>query len=657
MKVLRLSFFLFLAVTWNCLAQDKESRRPWQEVRDQQPAGVHLTMTLPKTHYHLGEVITATLKFSNETAAVYHLAGPSGGRSGRVQDVAFRAKAEDGSFVSDPLQWYLENHFLMGGGGGTAKRLGDWEFSLAANQWLQFDKPGTYQLYAWTSCLAVGERYKGGGKLPIRAELVSDPVTITIEPMTAGEEKKIIDEAVQVLNAPRQPGRFDPAFDAMERLRFLQTPAASDVLLQYVDAPYSGEAWFAFFGRPNYAAAAAHILALVQEGRLGLSEGLLYLYSTLKSGSFRDLLVEGSGQRPDLAAREELYLAARQVIERGGSSPAFFADLFSWYQRNPKDLEIRSLLIRRQLELPQKQIDLAFGDEPWRMREEGLLREKDFLPLIRELAKPGKHSPNALEALAKLAPEEAKPVIVEDIRLNRPVYQPPPNVDPGNRDFRGLAALPDRELPELDAPLRERLARDSQDGPGLEATMLLVDRYATKALLPDVLRFFHGKEGHWQCVLQAATLRYWIRCDRMAGLESLERALGKNGPNDTGCYRMVLTDVLGKNWVDEATPLVLRALNNDDPEVVRDAVRLLEAHGGPETVEMIIAKIEAAAADLPEDSKRRDQRLPLSRSLIRSLLDNKRWTLTHAQLERLQKLTTERMLQDQLKRMLQQSDK
>jgi len=657
MKVFQLSFFLFLAVAWNCLAQDKESRRPWQEVRDQQPAGVHLTMTLPKTHYHMGEVITATLKFSNETAVVYHLAGPSGGRSGRVQDVAFRAKAEDGSFVSDPLQWYLENHFLMGGGGGTEKRLGDWGFSLAANQWLQFERPGTYQLYAWSSCLSAGERYKPGEKPPARVELVSDPVTITIEPLTAEEEKKIIDEAVQVLKGPRQPGRFDPAFDAMERLRFLQTPAAGDVLLQYVDASYSGEAWFAFLGRPNYAASAAHILALVQEGHLGLSEGLLYLYGTLKSGSFRDLLVGGSGQRPDLAAREELYLAARGVIEQGGSSSAFFADLLAWYQRNPQDPQIRSLLIQRQLELPQKQIDLVFGDDVWRMEDKGLLVEKDFLPLIRELAKPESHLPNALEALAKLAPEEAKRIVVEDVRLNRPVYQPPPNVYPGNRDFRALAALPDRELPELDAPLRERLARDSQNGPGLEATMLLVDRYATKALLPDVLRFFQGREGHWQCVLQAAVLRYWIRCDRVAGLESLERALGKNGPDDTGCYRMVLTDVLEKNWVDDAMPLVLGALNNDDPEVVRNAVKLLEAHAGPETAEKIIAKIEAAAGDLPKDSKRRDQQLRLSRSLIRSLLENKRWTLTHAQLERLQKLTTERMLQDQLKHMLEQSAK
>jgi len=86
-------------------------------------------------------------------------------------------------------------------------------------------------------------------------------------------------------------------------------------------------------------------------------------------------------------------------------------------------------------------------------------------------------------------------------------------------------------------------------------------------------------------------------------------------------------------------------------------VKLLEVHAGPETAEKIISKIEATVGDLPKDSKRRDQRLRLSRSLIRSLLDNKRWTLTHAQLERLQKLTTERMLQDQLKHMLEQSAK
>lgn len=653
-----------------------EKQLSWQEVRDQQPPGVRLTMTLPKTRYHLGEVITATLKFSNDTEEIYHLSGPSGGRAGRVSDVAFRAQAEDGSFVGDPLEWYMANRLRMGGGGGTQKMLGDWEFSLAANQWLQLQKPGIYRLYAWSSCLTPGTREAPYKKQVPPVQLVSDPITVTIEPLTPEEEKKIIDEAVGVLDAPPQGGRFDPAFDAMERLRFLQTPAATDVLLQYADARYGDQARMALVGRPNYAASAEHILASVREGRLGLNDGLLYLYEDLSQGSFLELFQEArqraqavpASPRPTPAedkkehypkfgdlpppspANEKLFAAAREAVERGERNEAYFADLLTLYRRDAHEPTIRALLIQHQLELPAKLIDFVFGDDYWRSNESELLVEKDFLPLIREQARPERHSVKALAALAKVAPDEARPIIVEDIRLNRPVYRVRPNVVRTNPDLHALIALPDRELPELDSALRERLQMNPDDQPGLESTMLLVDRYATKALLPDVIRLYQANEGHWQCVLQAAALRYWIRCDRAAGLEALRRALEKDGPGETGCYRVVLTDVLEKNWVDEALPLVLAATTHRQPETVESAVRLLKVHAGPEAAESVVAAVERFAAQHPSGATYEERQILGAPSrLTRSLLEQKQWTLNRAQLERLLWVCAEPALQKQLK--------
>jgi hypothetical protein len=650
MRILLFSLVLLLATGQACRAQDETPPPSWQTVRNHQHAGVHLLLALPKIHYYMGEVITATLTFSIESKDPYFLSGPSGGRSGRVNDVAFRGEGDDHRPIPDPLEWYLKNHFLMGGGGGTQKRLGPLEFSLAANQWLQFERPGTYQLYAWSSCLVPGVRGSVYDQRPPRVELVSDPVTITIEPLPGEAEKKIIEEATQALNKQREVGRFDLAFDALERLRFLQTPAASDALLQFVDVGGS-ETSLAFYGRPNYAASAAHILTLVQEGRLGLSENLLYLYSGLKSGSFLDFVSGDDAMQPGRLAREELFAAARRVIEKGGQNEAFFADLIAWYRRNPQDPAIRSLLIQRQLELTQTQIDAVFGERF--TTEKHLLAEKDFLPLIRELSKPERHNPVALKALAKLAPEEAKPIILEDIRLNRPVFIPPPKTVYPNRDFLAFAALPDRELPELDPILREKLPPPPYDEDILETTMLLIDRYASKALLPDVLHIYETREGHWPCAFQSAVLRYWIRCDAAAGLEGLRQALGKNAPDETGCFRFVLTDVLQKAWVDEALPLVLSATTHEDLDVVRGAIALLEAHAAPESVEQIIVAIERIAAKpLPDGIAARHVQSYVPRGLTTSLLDNKRWTLTHPQIERLLKVATDPMLQTRLKSLL-----
>ena len=73
MRVPHFSLALFLATAWTGLAQDSKGAGPvkgsglfkwepgpapfaelWRTVRDQQPAGLHLTLTLPKTHYYLG---------------------------------------------------------------------------------------------------------------------------------------------------------------------------------------------------------------------------------------------------------------------------------------------------------------------------------------------------------------------------------------------------------------------------------------------------------------------------------------------------------------------------------------------------------------------------------------------------------------------------
>jgi hypothetical protein len=644
--------------TMRVVSVAEEQPPSWQDVRDKQPAGVHLVMTLPKTRFHMGEVITATLSFEYDDKEAWHFSGPSGGRSGRVTDVAFRGQGEDGAPIPDPLDWYFKNDLLMGGGGGTQKKLEPGKFSLAANQWLQFEKPGSYKLYAWSSCLTPGERKPPDEPQNQPAELVSDPVTITIDPLTADEEQRIIAEAMQVLAGPEQGGPFDPRFDAMERLRFLQTPAARDALLQLVDGRYREEAEMAFYGRPDYAGSAAHILTLVRAGRLGLSDGLLYLYGKLKSGGLGDLVGGTASQRPYETAQNELFAAAQEVIEAGGVSEAFFADLFAWFRRDPHDPKIRLLLIERQLELPQRQIDMAFGRDIWRFQDKEILAEKDFLPLIRELAKPERHNLKALAALATLAPDEARPIIVDDIRLDRPVYIPSVREFARNVDFRAFTVLPDRELPELDAILREKLARDPTNGYPLEGTMMLIDRFATKALLPDVVRVYQTNEGHWQCALQTAALRYWVRCDPAAGVEAVGRALKRNGAGETGCYHTVLTDVLEKAWVDEALPIVLEATSNVDPEVVGCATRLLLAHAGPEAVEKVVIAIEREAAILSPDAPANRQHkfvVPYDwnpNSLTNLLLGNNRWTLTRPQLERLLKVATDPALQAKLKSLL-----
>jgi len=609
-----------------------------------QPPGLRLTLTLPKTRYYVGEVISAKLAFSNDSKVPYHLWIGAYDRSGRILDIGFRAEGEDGLPLPDPLEWYFQHFLGVCGGIGNDKNLGTWEISLRANQWVKFEKPGKYKLSAWSSRVQPGDVDVPYEKQLPAVQLVSDPVTITVDPLSAEEEKAVIQRAQQDLSKPHKPGSNEAAVEAVERLRFLQTPASCDALLPFIDSPYGSEAMLGLCEWPDYGALTRKILAAVREGKLGLSDNLLSLYVSMKMGA-NMIRIDPPDARP-AALRDELKNAARDATEEDGAGDVFFDNLLTLFRGDPKEPKIRAIMIKRQLDLPQKQIDEF-------LKENASLVDTDFLPLVREQVKPDKHNPYALAALAAIAPDEARPIVIADIKRSHAIYIPTDHVFRPDMDFFALEALPDREMPVLDPILREKLPRQPYDQDSLEATMVLIERYATKALLPDVVGLYKVDEGNWQCVLQAAALRYWIRCDPASGVEALGRALKRDGEHDTGCFRDVITDVLQKAWVNEALPLVLAATRNKDLMVIRSAATLLEAHAGPEAIDTVIAAIEQIASrPLPVKGYERERLLYEPRGLTDLLIQSKRWKLTHPQLERLQKVAADENLKERLNSML-----
>lgn len=218
------------------------SDQVWQTIRRQQPAGLLMSLSLPKTRYHLGEPIPATLIFGSDSKDPYYTWIGTYDRSGRISDIVFHAEDEHGAPVEDPLDYYFHHFVTMGGGMGNNEDLGFWRITLTANQWLRFKKPGTYRLYATSSRVRPGHKDDRHDVPPPSIELVSDPIKITIDPLSAEEEKAIIIEATQVLGAPHSRGWDETAFAAVQRLRFLQIPGANEALLPLVDSPWGYEA-------------------------------------------------------------------------------------------------------------------------------------------------------------------------------------------------------------------------------------------------------------------------------------------------------------------------------------------------------------------------------------------------------------------------------
>jgi hypothetical protein len=368
-------------------------------------------------------------------------------------------------------------------------------------------------------------------------------------------------------------------------------------------------------GAPDPAAEAPLLLQAALRPELAVTPNIVWSYWILRQYPFV------TAREPNAAptqfheeqdrARAEFLAAVRGALDtkQGGARAT---TLLTLLMENPHDPELRARLVAQNKDLTRAQITEIVN------RWENL-GGKDFLPIIRVAAQPPLASAPALGLLATLAPEEARALIVQDLARDKPLY-----IDRGQGRYatKPLERLPDRELPELDAVFRRKLRTHDAD---LFSIMPLVARYATTNLLSDVVAVYKGAEGRWACDIEAAVLQYWIRCAPAEGLEAMAAALKSRAT--TGCYHSVLSAVLLENWTDQALPIVLAALQDQDADVVDSASRVLERHAPSDVAPQVTAAIRRLL-EAPIEARQFRWR---AQSMSNLLLESKRWHLSQEQ--------------------------
>jgi hypothetical protein len=161
--------------------------------------------------------------------------------------------------------------------------------------------------------------------------------------------------------------------------------------------------------------------------------------------------------------------------------------------------------------------------------------------------------------LLEVKPEAVRPLILQDLRRPNPLFA-----------MCVLRALPDKELPELDYILLAHLNNRRDD---IERAALIIERYASPRIMAQVIAFYHSSETGWECSIQTAVLRYELKYDRPAGLEAIEKAA--NFRKTTCCYKTVLGETLHDSLDRGSEKLVLKYVNDPDPQVASDARTLL----------------------------------------------------------------------------------
>ncbi|HEX7721608.1 MAG TPA: hypothetical protein VF397_05580 [Pyrinomonadaceae bacterium] len=642
-----------------------------RELLAKNPDGLSLTLQLKnkQNQFHPGEIIPLELRFTSSLPNTYVLDNAGCDRSGRLDiDTFVVDRTEDGI---DPLHDYYAGG-LFGFMGGGLRGIGALDntpklVNYDLNEWLRFDKPGKYRLYVVSGRITKGKPYHSDNT-PVTP--TSNLVEFEIVPRDPEWEKQTLASAAKLIDSSAKPRGYpnEAGHAGCRMLRFLGTEGAIKETIRRFrgeDQTCDFEYDFGLIGTPHREFARAEMEAALDNPDQPITgyflNALTFLaflrdhQTALPQFPFNDEAAkkawqaESAERRHSFDAIKQKYLThlARAVRLKQQSAGAISLETLLQTRTAGSQIDEATRndfavsMARVFFDLPVER-QRALIEYQWNM-----ISNPAMLPVLRQLYE---HPPDMREFPApfpglavlriyQLAPDEGRQLILDEIK--RPKLRVKIPI---------LGLLPDKELPQLEDTIVERAI--SQDDETADA---LIARYVSAAALPRVRAGFENRIGELACANQASLISYFRRADQKFGLEMIRRALRSR--KHTRCYPNVLTDAAGETITPEFEALAAEYLNDDDPEVVFSAVRVLCQHGSiankpkiKAAIKQVIDQLRAAKVD-PEASSSRGGPFPgyLVESLLRTYALAIPWFTTKDEFKELQELCLTRQCPQQLK--------
>ncbi len=673
---------LLCALTWLALALSPDSTlsSPLERqsairgplTQHQQGGRLDVQTTNGKTQFRIGEIIPLKLSFTSSSAKKYQINLAAYDRSGRMNYEKFTIQPVDG--WSDPLlAYFARGAFMMGG-------LTNFSFlsqeptviHLDLNEWVRFDRPGEYSLRVVSS--RVGELPEDKSYAEASNQLTSNELRLTI--VSAGKpwQEETLKRAVATLDGHRPSGkktslaadRMQEAQTALKTVRYLGTAEAAKELARRFrgeDTHADFECMFGLIGSLHRDVALSEMQRLLNDPDHPVSSTFLYALTILmrsrnqspETAFEEDRINRATVQRELLAAVSQkrgkaLALTLNTVLETGGSEDG---------KPKPIDGQIAARIAAIFDQLPiEKQMEIL--EHRWE-----LIKSPAFLPILRKYAKQYRefNVPNemsaynslhltgaALKHWYELAPDEARPVIIQEIIRPRPRYS-----------ARILGILPDKTMPEVEHALAEHFTAE-QDSYAADNLASLLHRYATDAVLPQVLPVVDKNVGKWACAIQAPILAYLLRVNPSVSKPRIEAAMAARGDEYSACNHSLLMEVGALQSDPLLEEIAVRSLDDNDPEVAGNAAAFLGKFGSPAAEDKLWERLsrwsekwrgrEKIFRYVPGESNPNLWHGNLGMNLVLALASGKPWLADEGKLRRLQQLAVGSDMQHQVEQIL-----
>lgn len=255
-------------------------------------------------------------------------------------------------------------------------------------------------------------------------------------------------------------------------------------------------------------------------------------------------------------------------------------------------------------------------------------------------------SASALTHWYELDPAGARPAIIKEILRPRPRF-----------DASVLGILPDETLPEVDFTLAEHFAA-SNDADGSSNIASLIARYATAAILPQILEKLDPNIGKLASAAQNQTLAYLLRVDPAIARPRIERAIAARRAAFSAYNYDVLQRVSELHYDPVLEEIAIDNLDDLDAPVASAAATVLGRFGSSAAESALWQRYtswnamwagrESQLDRMLTDPLDENEQLGLGQNLVQALATGKSWLADKNKLQRLSQMTKVRRIQQQV---------
>jgi hypothetical protein len=257
----------------------------------------------------------------------------------------------------------------------------------------------------------------------------------------------------------------------------------------------------------------------------------------------------------------------------------------------PKDPQAANVGSREARRILIQQFDaLPPPSQEWLMRQDWEeLRDRSMIPAYKRAlsngAGPGQKDIHeaALKLLIEIAPDEARPFVVAEIR------------DPNSFvDVKLLGSIEAKSLPEADAFLLEQIRRLASipNHAGIvhmkQKTSLLA-RFASAGIYQELMALYQAVGPKLYPDGRAALLAYFAKHNEREAIPLIEQAISELKPDDDPA---VLRELTALYYSDAIGVLVKQLLATNEISLASTAAYLIGLHGSPDDQKVLEARLK-----------------------------------------------------------------